>query len=125
MKTIAAGWFEIPVQDMDRAIAFYNEVFQVEIKKQNFGGLEMGWFPFHENAKGASGTLIKSENNYKPSINGSLVYLNCGDVDNELNRIEKAGGKILKAKTLISEDHGYMALFTDTEGNRVALYSQE
>ena len=125
MKTITAGWFEIPVQDMDRAITFYNEVFQVEIKKQNFGGTEMGWFPFNKDAKGASGTLIKSGNHYKPSTNGSLVYLNCKNVNNELNRIEKAGGKILKVKTLISEDHGYMALFTDTEGNRLALYSQE
>jgi len=125
MKTVTVGWFEIPVLDMDRAITFYNEVFQIKISKQDFGVTEMGWFPFDGNAKGAPGTLIKSDGNYKPSTDGALVYFSSIDVNNELGRIEKAGGKILQAKTQISEDHGYMALFLDIEGNRVALHSQK
>ncbi len=125
MKTVAVGWFEIPVFDMSRAITFYNEVFQIEIGKQDFGGTEMGWFPFDENAKGAPGTLIKSEGNYIPSTEGVLVYFSSIDVNEELKRIEKEGGTILQDKTQISEDHGYMALFLDTEGNRVALHSQK
>ncbi len=125
MKTVTVGWFEIPVKNMERAITFYNEVFQIEIGKQNFGGTEMGWFPFDGEAKGASGTLIKSEGNYKPSTDGALVYFSSIDVNNELAKIEQAGGAILQAKTQISEDHGYMAVFSDTEGNRVALHSQK
>jgi len=125
MQTVTVGWFEIPVSNMDRAIKFYNEVFQIEINKQDFGSTEMGWFPFDGNAKGAPGTLIKSEGHYKPSTDGVLVYFSCEDVNNELANIEKAGGTILQTKTQISEEHGYMVVFLDTEGNRVALHSQK
>ena len=126
MKTVTVGWFEIPVSDMDRAIVFYNAIFQVRINKQNFGGIEMGWFPFSADAKGAPGSLIRNSDNYKPSSSdGTLVYLSSADVNDELGRIEAAGGEIIQAKTQISEDHGYMALFKDSEGNRIALHSSK
>ena len=121
------GWFEIPVNDMDLAVKFYNEVFQINIAVHPMGDLIMGWFPFAENpeAKGASGSLVCQKEFYKPSTEGTLIYFTSrtGDIKDELSRIEKAGGKILKPKTQISPDHGYMALFLDTEGNRVALHS--
>lgn len=123
MKTNIGGWFEIPVNDMARAIAFYEEVFQFKIDRQNFGGLDMGWFPSAGEAYGATGTLIKQES-YVPSHHGTLIYLACENLQNELDRIEAAGGKILHPKTMISETHGYMATFEDSEGNRVALHSQ-
>ena len=127
MKSNMVGWFEIPVQDMDRAVKFYNEVFRIKIAVHNMGELVMGWFPFAEDpeAKGASGSLVYQKEFYKPSKEGALIYFTSrtGDIKDELSRIEKAGGKILKPKTQISEDHGYMALFLDTEGNRVALHS--
>ncbi len=127
MKSNMVGWFEIPVKDIDRAVAFYNEVFQIKIAVHDLGELVMGWFPFAEDqeAKGASGSLVYHKEFYIPSTEGTLVYFTSrtGDIKDELSRIEKAGGKILKPKTQISEDHGYMALFLDTEGNRVALHS--
>ncbi len=125
MKTISVGWFEIPVVDMDRAITFYNEVFQIEIVKQDFEGTEMGWFPFVGNGKGAPGSLVKNIDHYKPATQGVLIYFSSLDVNNELSRIEKGGGRILQSKTQISEDHGYMASFLDSEGNRVAVHSQK
>ena len=125
MKTVSVAWFEIPVSNMDRAIAFYNKVFQIEIAKQNFKGITMGWFPFSGDANGAPGSLIQSEENYKPSTDGTLVYFGCDDLSDELSRVKKAGGIILQAKTQISEEHGYMGLFLDSEGHRVALYSQK
>ena len=121
------GWFEIPVRDMDRAVKFYNEVFQINIAVHDMGELIMGWFPFADDkeVKGAAGSLIYHKDFYTPSMEGTLVYFTSrsGDVNDELSRIENAGGKILKTKTQISPDHGYMALFMDTEGNRVALHS--
>ncbi|WP_336298543.1 MULTISPECIES: VOC family protein [Zeaxanthinibacter] len=63
---------------------------------------------------------------YKPSdSHGPLVYFTSADVQQELDRVERAGGKIVNPKTLIKEDVGYMAVFTDTEGNRIALHSRK
>ena len=119
------GWFEIPVNDMDRAKAFYSAVFNIDIQVQDFGGVLMGWFPFVEGKSGASGSLIKHEA-YQPSdTQGVLIYFSSSDVSNELSRVEEAGGKVVQAKTQISPDIGYMALFIDTEGNRMALHSRK
>ena len=119
------GWFEIPVVDMGRAKTFYEAVFQVQIQVHDMGGTVMGWFPWAEGKPGAAGSLIKNPDWYTPSnTEGVLVYFGSADVQNELDRIASAGGKILKPKTQISPDIGYMALFLDTEGNRIALHSR-
>jgi uncharacterized protein len=119
------GWFEIPVNDMDRAKSFYDAVFNINIQVQDFGGVLMGWFPFAEGKSGASGSLIKHEV-YQPSdFQGVLIYFSSSDVRNELGRVEAAGGKVVQPKTQISPDIGYMALFIDTEGNRMALHSRQ
>lgn len=118
------GWFEIPVNDMDRAKAFYEEVFKVEIQIVDFGGILMGWFPDRGNVVGAQGTLIKQDS-YVPSQEGTLVYFLSDDVQNELDRVERAGGIIYQPKTQISPEHGYMGVFIDSEGNRVALHSSK
>ncbi|WP_298904286.1 VOC family protein [uncultured Psychroserpens sp.] len=124
MENNMVGWFEIPVHDMDRAKLFYESVFNVDIAIHDFGGMLMGWFPFDEKKPGATGTLIKQES-YVPSQEGTLVYFMSKDVQQELDRIEDAGGIIYQPKTEISPEHGYMAVFIDTEGNRVALHSQK
>ncbi|MGX1929188.1 VOC family protein [Flagellimonas sp. 2504JD4-2] len=118
------SWFEIPVTDMERASTFYNKVFQIEIQVQDFGGTLMGWFPWAEGKPGANGSLIQHES-YNPSeTHGVLVYFASADVQNELDRVESAGGKILRPKTQISPEVGYMGVFSDSEGNRIALHSR-
>jgi predicted enzyme related to lactoylglutathione lyase len=124
MKQNMVAWFEIPVTDMDRAKKFYETVFAITIQVMDFNGILMGWFPNSQDASGATGSLIKQES-YIPSEEGVLIYFASEDVQNELNRIEDAGGKIYQKKTLISKEHGYMAAFIDTEGNRIALYSSK
>ena len=123
MKRNMVGWFEIPVNNMDRAQKFYEAVFKVKLKIVDFGGLLMGWFPDRGEVPGAQGTLIKQDS-YIPSQEGTLVYFISDDVQNELDRIEAAGGKIYQPKTQISPEHGYMAAFIDSEGNRIALHSR-
>lgn len=123
------SWFEIPVTDMDRAKKFYETVFNVEIAINDFGGVIMGWFPPAEDitAPGISGSLVYHKEEYTPSAtHGTLVYFNSqsGDLSNELDRVEAAGGKILRGKSLISNEIGYMALVLDSEGNRIALHSK-
>ena len=124
LKSVTVGWFEIPVQDMERAIKFYNTIFDTQLSLQSIEGLEMAWFPWNQNDNGAGGSLIKAGKHYKPSHHGTQIYFSSDDVNVELQRVKKAGGKIIQEKTEITPEIGFMALFEDTEGNRIALHSQ-
>ena len=123
MKKNMVVWFEIPVLDMNRAKRFYETVFNIEVTVQDFGGVMMGFFPSEKDQPGAMGSLIQHES-YIPSHSGSLLYFSSENVQMELDRVEGAKGKILQRKTQISPEHGHMATFEDTEGNRIALYSE-
>ena len=111
---------------MERAIGFYEKVFQVKMVLQDFGPAKMAFFPMLEDKSGCSGALVNYPDEYQSSQSGVLIYFSSmsGDLNDELSRIEEAGGKIILAKKLIAEDIGYMALFLDTEGNRIALHSR-
>lgn len=114
------NWFEIPVTDLARAKKFYEAALSVEIVETEMGPNKMGWFPMEMGAAGAAGTLIQGEG-YKPSHDGSLVYLHVDAIDPTLEAINTAGGKTLVPRTSIGE-HGFIAHFEDTEGNRVAIH---
>ena len=119
------GWVEIPVTDMDRAKAFYEKVFDFEIQVHSMGDFIMGWFPFAQGKEGASGSLVKHPDAYKPSVShGPVVYFSSSNVQGELDRVEAAGGSIIQPKTQITEEIGYMAIIQDSEGNRIALHSR-
>jgi predicted enzyme related to lactoylglutathione lyase len=125
-KNNVVGWFEIPVLDMDRAIKFYETVFEFKMHREKVGELDMAWFPFNMEAYGSAGSLAYAPDFYKPSADGTLIYLtaNSGDLANEFSRVEAAGGKVLMEKKQISEEHGFMGVMLDSEGNRVALHSR-
>lgn len=111
---------EIPVSDMKRAIKFYSNLLNTELEAVEYASSEMAFFPNERNL--VSGALIKDKN-YIPSSSGVLVYLNGGkDLNNMLSLAEKCEGKILLNKTKISENH-YYAIFQDSEGNRLAIFS--
>ncbi|MEJ8755435.1 VOC family protein [Pontibacter sp. H259] len=126
-KNNVVGWFEIPVTDMPRAVKFYNTVFGFKLETQQFGEEEMAWFPWSDNGMGASGSLVKHEQHYKPSADGTIVYFSSPseDLNNELVKVEAAGGKVLREKSLITEEIGYMCLVLDSEGNRIAIHSRQ
>lgn len=127
MKNNVVGWFEVPVTDMDRAVRFYETVFGLQLQRVPMGELDMAWFPWVETGSGTMGSLVRHPEFYKPSQDGTLVYFTAhsGDLNNELGRVEAAGGKVLSPKKLIAEEYGYMAVVVDTEGNRIALHSRE
>lgn len=126
-KHNVVGWFEIPVSNMERAISFYEKIFDFKLVRQKIGNLDMAWFPWVDDAIGASGSLVLNKELYKPSKDGVLIYFTAqsGDVSIELSRVKDAGGKVYIPKTLITDDIGYMAVIEDTEGNRVALHARK
>ncbi len=120
------SWVEIPVVAMDRAKEFYESVFKFEIEVQQFNELLMGWFPYAGGKEGASGSLVQHKDGYVPSDSlGPVVYFACEDVQVVLERVEGAGGQIVQPKTQINEAIGFMGVFLDSEGNRIALHSRK
>lgn len=121
------GWFEIYVQDMDRAKAFYEHVFQGKLTKHEPStDMDMWVFPHtkeHETAYGAMGALVHMKD-VASGGNSTLVYFGCQDCAVEVERVKQAGGKIYFDKTSIGEN-GHIALFFDTEGNMVGLHSMQ
>lgn len=118
------NWFEIPVSDFNRAKKFYETIIDGEMQEMPMSAFTMGFFPSTPGNGKLSGAIIKGDG-YKPSADGTIVYLNCEpDLSATLNRVEKAGGKILVPKTEIAPEHGYYAFIMDTEGNKVGLHSQ-
>ena len=120
--TNAINWFEIPVSDISRAKTFYESIFEIKMQEMEMPGMKYAMFPFNPiNAK-VSGGLAQSSM-HTPSATGSIIYLNANpNLQNVLDRIENAGGKITMPKTSIGQN-GFMALFTDSEGNTLALHS--
>ena len=120
----AISWFEIPSVDINRAQKFYETIFNIQMRALDMPQLQMRMFPIEDPMTGVGGAICHSGNSYRPSADsGPLVYLNANpELQNVLDKIEGAGGKILMPKTQISPEYGYMALFLDTEGNRVALH---
>jgi predicted enzyme related to lactoylglutathione lyase len=119
------NWFEIPVSDINRAKKFYEEVFTIEMPQHDMMGMQMAFFP-SENASGrVSGALVQS-GMHRPSADGVIVYLNANpDLSGPLSKVKSAGGSIIMEKTNIAPDIGYMAFFTDSEGNTVAMHSNK
>jgi predicted enzyme related to lactoylglutathione lyase len=87
-------------------------------------GMKMTSFPAEMGNGKVSGAIAQSDM-HKPSTDGAVVYLNANpNIQNVLDRIEKAGGKVVMPKTQISPEIGNMAFFIDSEGNKVGLHAQ-
>ena len=121
----AISWFEIGTTDLERATKFYETIFGVKLNPLELPNIKMRMFPVDDMAKGIGGALVDSGGFHKPSTtDGPLIYLNGNpDVQQVLDKVEGAGGKIMVAKTEISPEYGYMAVIIDTEGNRIGLHS--
>lgn len=121
----AISWFEIGSTDLDRATKFYETIFNVSLIPLDMDNIKMRMFPLDDMATGIGGAIVDSGGFHKPSAtDGPLIYLNGNpDLQKVLDKVEKAGGKIMVPKTEISPEYGYMAVFIDTEGNRIGLHS--
>lgn len=123
------NWFEVPVEDFERARAFYETVIGKQLfvndMRETMGSM-LGVFP-HDGAVG--GCLVHNpQYGYTPSTEGTLVYFTItGDLDAALARVPGAGGEVLLPKTALGENAGggFVSWVRDTEGNKVGFYSDE
>ena len=119
-----AVWFELPASNFERAITFYQGILDTEVDVMEMAGLKQGLLP-HDDTSKVSGAIVHGMD-YKPSTEGSVVYLNGGDdLAEVLSKVEPAGGKVLMPKTHLGDEIGYIAQFVDSEGNRVGLHSMK
>jgi uncharacterized protein len=122
----ALNWFEIPAINIARAQKFYEAVFSMAMDPMpEMMGMKMAGFPADMGNGKVSGALVQGQY-HKPSHEGCVVYLNANpSIQAVIDRIEKAGGKMIMPKTHISPEIGWMASFQDTEGNQVSLHAQQ
>jgi len=123
MRKNPAAWFEIYVQDMNRAKKFYESVLQGKLEKLDSPGMDMLAFPMEMNAPGASGALVKMQG-VPSGGNSTLIYFGCEDCSVEEGRVTKSGGRIHKKKFSIGQ-YGFISLVIDTEGNMFGLHSMK
>ena len=121
MNNNPVGWFEIYVQDMNRAKAFYESVFGGQLSKLESPELEIWAFGMQPEGYGAPGALVRMPG-LPSGGNSVIVYFRCDDCAVEAGRVETAGGKIVKPKFSIGQ-YGYIAFVNDTEGNMIGLHS--
>jgi hypothetical protein len=123
-KENSLNWFEISVTDISRAKKFYEAVLGIQMPEMEMMGMKMAFFPMEPGSGKANGGLAQSPM-HKPSADGAKIYLNCNpDLSVALSKVEAAGGKITMPKTAIGPN-GFMAFFTDTEGNSIGLHSMK
>ncbi len=115
------SWFEIPAIDFEQAVDFYEHIFGINMQQNTTDTNAMAFFP---TKTGVGGAIIAGPGSV-PSDTGPLIYLNGGnDLSEVLDKVVEAGGRVIMQKTLISEDSGYFAIFIDSQGNKLALYSR-
>lgn len=120
------AWFEIYVDETDRAKKFYESILAISLEKLNDptdSGVEMWAFPSDMENYGATGALVKM-NGVDAGGNSTVVYFSCEDCVIEEARVEGAGGKIQQTKMSIGE-YGFISLAIDTEGNMFGLHSMK
>lgn len=120
-------WFEIYVNDLNRAKSFYEKVFKTELSElgdPSEEGLKMLAFPGDMETKGkASGALVKV-NGMEAGKNSTIVYFASEDCSIEEGRVKKAGGSVERSKMSIGE-YGFISLARDTEGNMIGIHSMK
>lgn len=119
------GWFELYVQDMERAKAFYQNTFQVALERLESPGVELWAFPspMGMDTPGCPGALVKMEGK-DSGVGGTIVYFSCKDCAVEASRAVQNGGQVHKEKMSIGQ-YGFIALVLDTEGNMIGIHSMQ
>jgi predicted enzyme related to lactoylglutathione lyase len=124
MTSNPVRWFEIYVQDLPRAVRFYETVFATKLERLPTPDLEMWAFPQSMDGPGAAGTLARAPEGIVSGGNSTLVYFGSADCGVEAARVEAAGGKLYREKMSIGP-YGFIALAQDPDGNMFGIHSTQ
>lgn len=125
-KRNPVGWFEIYVDDMDRAATFYESVFKTKLEQMSDPtnqSMQIKSFPGNMEGYGTPGALVKMDG-MKAGGRNIIIYFSCEDCAVEQGRVEASGGKICNPKMSIGE-YGFCSIVADTEGNTIGLHSMK
>lgn len=124
-KFNAVGWFDIYVDDLDRAVSFYETMLGSKLEPMGdpTGESQMMSFPAEMNAYGAGGALTKAPH-AGPGGGGTVVYFMVEDCAEQQERAAQAGGIVIRPKFSIG-DFGWVLLCQDTEGNLIGFNSMK
>jgi predicted enzyme related to lactoylglutathione lyase len=125
MKNNPVGWFEIYVDNMDRAQKFYESVFGCTLSRLESPSPNMVLlaFPMEQANYGCAGALVRMQG-YPAGNSSTIVYFSCEDCAVEESRATTAGGKVQRTKMSIGA-YGFISLVVDTEGNIIGLHSMQ
>ena len=113
----ALVWGELPVRDLDRAMAFYSTVFKYEMNRDDSGPNPMAMFT--GDAQGVSGHIYPGE----PAAPGTGPTLHLAVPDNledTAKRCETAGGTVKSDPIAIPIGRFQYAL--DPDGNSIGMF---
>lgn len=127
LKQNLVCWFEIYVNNMERAKKFYGRVLSLELmdapEMEGMPDMQMAFFPWVDASPNAGGALVKM-NDMPAGAGGTMIYFQCDDCSLEESRVESAGGNVVQSKMSLGE-HGFCSMCMDTEGNIFGLHSQK
>lgn len=113
------NWFELPVQELDRAVDFYQYLLGATLPRETISDIEMAIFPHTKPATG--GALVKGAQ-FTPATSGTIIYLATQDIAAALTRVREKGGMCDFGPQVLPHNIGTIALIIDSEGNRVGLH---
>lgn len=119
----AINWFEIPVTDMTRSIAFYERLLGITLRREPCSGLDFAVFPCTDNPDAVKGALMAVDK-APANTDGVIIYLNAGKSLNAvLARLDACGGKLLTPRVVLPDNMGCFAHIADPDGHRIGLHA--
>jgi predicted enzyme related to lactoylglutathione lyase len=106
---------EVPAVDVEAAGRFYQQLFGWKLQHVP----EMNYTMWEDGSGSGGGFPQVSDENPAGQV---LVYIDSDDIEADLKKVEKLGGKVLVPKREIP-GQGWMGIFQDPTGNVLALYT--
>ncbi|UYN83882.1 MAG: VOC family protein [Microcella sp.] len=117
---VSVNIVEIPSRNLERAVAFYSRVLDLDLEISEIDGQRMVFVTPDDADAAGTALAITEGDDYQPSGEGVRLYLTVDDLDAVLARAVDAGGEVA-AEIGMVEGWARYAAFRDLEGTVVGL----